>query len=150
MKTCEIFKYDIIVESVSEVLSMYSLFMHVEKYFFLCVTREVSAGSRDGVKHPLSVNIFIAWRWYKSSGHGINVDLICNKQSMRATQNIWTMGDGHAGLITQEAPGVLVTRSGGDHLLALPRGVLDGHVLLQLGSSYMSKRNGFLSNPLLI
>ena len=52
---------------------------------------------------------------------------------------------GLAGLTTPEAWGVLVTRSGGGHLLALPRGVLGGRILLYCcywGCLYMSERDG--------
>ena len=63
-------------------------------------------------------------------GHGINIDLICDDKCIRGTQNIWMIGGGHAGLITPEALGVLATGSGGGYLLALPRGVMGGRVLL--------------------
>ena len=45
------------------------------------------------------------------------------------------MGDGHAGPITPEACVVLLAPFGGGHLPTLPRGVLAGRILLQLGLS---------------
>ena len=58
------------------------------------------------------------------------------------------MGGGQAGPIIPEARVVLVTRSDSGPLLALPRGVLGGRILLQLESSSHVQEGRRLPNPL--
>ena len=65
------------------------------------------------------------------------------------TQNKWTMWVGQAGSITPEAQVVLMTRSAGGHLLALPHGVFGGRVLLLLGSLLHVREGLRLPNPLI-
>ena len=57
--------------------------------------------------------MFIAAGGHRPSGHGINVNLICNDKFMRGTQNIWTMGGRSRRTDHTGGPGVLVTCSGG-------------------------------------